>query len=383
MSQYNAIGMPYSDELYHHGIQGMHWYVRRYQNADGSLTEEGRKRYSKNRRPASVTDTGTGNAKRMKKTVNEIVSKNGKQNVRKNGVPSVKGRVASGAKAVGATAARGASRLGEGIVRGVKMKLAEKFPFMLNDEEIAKYRERLQLENTYRNAMAERRSAKNRSKGDQFISNLAKDTISNTVRTATNKVVNKALDEALKTRADRELEDLDMEIKKLNADKSRFESESNKIKLGIAKDISANNEAESKIREYDKKLSDLNNTIEERNKNIEKYNKIMTDTSKSASARNAAATRYAMTSNLLDIDKKKQTTLNNQRDKLAKDVRERSTQIDYRRNQYDSFIKEQQNKTFKDIYDRLGKDNKKSAVKNFLINDLGLSEEQVDDLLDN
>lgn len=208
MSQYNAIGMPYSDELYHHGIQGMHWYVRRYQNADGSLTEEGRKRYSKNSRPASVTDTGTGNAKRMKKTVNEIVSKNGKQNVRKNGVPSVKGRVASGAKAVGATAARGASRLGEGIVRGVKMKLAEKFPFMLNDEEIAKYRERLQLENTYRNAMAERRSAKNRSKGDQFISNLAKDTISNTVRAATNKVVNKALDEALKTRDEREAEEM-------------------------------------------------------------------------------------------------------------------------------------------------------------------------------
>ena len=35
----------YYDELYHHGILGMHWGIRRYQNKDGSLTAEGIKRY--------------------------------------------------------------------------------------------------------------------------------------------------------------------------------------------------------------------------------------------------------------------------------------------------------------------------------------------------
>ena len=34
-----------NDELYHHGIKGQRWGIRRFQNEDGSLTSEGRKRY--------------------------------------------------------------------------------------------------------------------------------------------------------------------------------------------------------------------------------------------------------------------------------------------------------------------------------------------------
>ena len=36
-----------ANELYHHGIRGMKWGVRRYQNEDGTLTIEGKKRYQR------------------------------------------------------------------------------------------------------------------------------------------------------------------------------------------------------------------------------------------------------------------------------------------------------------------------------------------------
>lgn len=47
----------YETELYHHGVKGMKWGVRRYQNKNGSLTAEGRRRY------APVTDTKHENDK--------------------------------------------------------------------------------------------------------------------------------------------------------------------------------------------------------------------------------------------------------------------------------------------------------------------------------
>lgn len=61
MAVYYYQSRPRESQLYHHGIKGMKWGVRRFQNKEGSLTARGRKRYADD-------DGGSSNAKPAKLT---------------------------------------------------------------------------------------------------------------------------------------------------------------------------------------------------------------------------------------------------------------------------------------------------------------------------
>lgn len=66
----------YGDELYHHGVQGQKWGVRRYQNPDGSLTEEGRRRlgYGDNKGRREINKEARQNLKYANKNVKQSVN---------------------------------------------------------------------------------------------------------------------------------------------------------------------------------------------------------------------------------------------------------------------------------------------------------------------
>lgn len=74
-------------ELYHYGIKGMKWGVRRYQNADGTLTAAGKKRNAKQinkqlKKSFSRSGSMKDSVDAIESSVDSIVSKSQKQKIK-------------------------------------------------------------------------------------------------------------------------------------------------------------------------------------------------------------------------------------------------------------------------------------------------------------
>lgn len=120
-----------NNELYHHGILGMKWGVRRYQNADGSLTAAGRRR-QKHQMSDDAKEARAIKKKKVNQMTNaELRKLNERQNLERqhkqlnpNRIAKTVASVAAGLGTMAAIQKNGSKiiKTGKTVVKSVKRK---------------------------------------------------------------------------------------------------------------------------------------------------------------------------------------------------------------------------------------------------------------------
>ena len=221
MKTYYVAGLPYSDELWHHGTKGMKWGQRLYQNPDGTLTALGKIHY------------GT------KKALNAVGSS--------------------------------ASKATKAVARHEIDKFKRKHPWTMSDQEIDADLKRLQKEKQIKDAYY---AAKGKSVGQKFLGKAGDITFSalknfgdSFGKTMGEKAVGRVLEKAgqsedtLKAKQLKERSDVvqrKIELAKAKRGLARLKTESRIQNLKDEKEIltgrTAYLEAEKKLSDYKKSL---------------------------------------------------------------------------------------------------------------------------------
>lgn len=243
MRYYGITESPYSEELYHHGIKGQKWGVRRFQNPDGTRTEAGKERYNK----------GSERFDAFKKKVGKAVN----------------------------TTSKTITRAAKAATKAVSSKVKKRIPSLMSDEELAEYTKRVIAEKNYKKAMAEMKANKfsgrtiaaiediaNRS-ASKFADNVAQELAKKVTKSKSEKIIEEHNEVVAQRNLDiREMEDANLSDARL-ARKLRQEQRDYMDKYHRASNPATKKMYEENVKNIRKRLDRVENRLDDRKRQLE------------------------------------------------------------------------------------------------------------------